>query len=569
MENLNFIPDKIKQIQKEIGLTNFIGFFEMVANELPRIIDNNKLSIDVYYSAIGLPAIREAIKDLQKENEYQYNFLNSISKSTSDSFPNIQATVALLLIDNDFINEGFIDKITKFKKEDYHVIFIKNYSENIEIEKLLKNKLKSNVEIIKLEIDDLELNTQVKTELKNKDCNKLIDISIIQTIVPIINSLKDIVETESKINFTQKQLSAQDNIIIRKEESSFSNNDLTTSARNIIQKNILDIEKGFKAKYDELNKPIIGNFYLQLDGFVNSITFEDLAQFDVAEKSEKIETKLIASKSDLFREKIINTLNDELKKDLNFLNSSCKEGIEKINNLLANKNLQKIKKDDIVSSNIQTDKIITSNNYIQRPYIGEITKKGVMEYFIALRDYTGMIMVVVGILSPLMMLSSLSGKKEGEWYEEFAFIIGEFMKPIKMGLAIITAIIVLFMIIYGIFDLRTRIPKKRMEEKERELKKVKENLMQEGRRIYADISRDWVTMIANYLKEFAQNITNEMDNILKSSAADKQLKLVNRKNEVQLSQQSIELKNKNILMAEKEFDMLFKKVSDIKEKLNK
>lgn len=125
------------------------------------------------------------------------------------------------------------------------------------------------------------------------------------------------------------------------------------------------------------------------------------------------------------------------------------------------------------------------------------------------------------------------------------------------------------MIIYGIFDLRTRIPRKRIEERERELKKVKENLMQEGRRIYADISRDWVAMIANYLKEFAQNITNEMDNILKNSAADKQLKLVNRKSEVQLSQQSIELKNKNILMAEKEFDMLFKKVSDIKEKLNK
>ena len=38
MENLTFLPDKIKQIQKEIGLTNFIGFFEIVANELPKIL---------------------------------------------------------------------------------------------------------------------------------------------------------------------------------------------------------------------------------------------------------------------------------------------------------------------------------------------------------------------------------------------------------------------------------------------------------------------------------------------------------------------------------------------------
>lgn len=569
MENLTFLPDKIKQIQKEIGLTNFIGFFEIVANELPKIIDNNKLSIDVYYSSVALPSIREDVKVLQKEKEFQYIFFNSISQTTSASFPNIQATVALLLMDNDFISEGFIDKMANFKKEDYHIVFIKNYTKNTETENLLKNKLKSNVEIIKLELNDSELNTQINAELKTKDCKKLIDISVLQTCIPIINTLKEIIETESKINFTQKQLASQDNIIIRKEESGFSNNDITTSARQIIQKNILDIDKGFKSKYDELNKPIVGNFYLQLDDFINKISFEDIDQFDVAEKSEKIETKLNASKSELFKENIVNYINNEFKKDLIFLNSSCNEGIEKINNLLASKNLPKIKKDNFINPDIQADKIMSSNNYIQRPYLGEITKKGVMEYFIALRDYTGMIMVVVGLLSPLMMLSSLSGKKEGEWYEEFAFIIGEFMRPLKIGLAVITAIIVLFMIFYGIIDLRKRIPRKREEERDREVKKARENLMQEGRRIYSDISRDWVAMLSNYLRELAQNITNEMDGIFKVSASDKQLKLGAKKNEIQLSQQSIELKNKNMQMAEKEFDMLFKRVIDIKEKLNK
>ena len=125
-------------------------------------------------------------------------------------------------------------------------------------------------------MNDSELNTQINAELKTKDCKKLIDISVLQTCIPIINTLKEIIETESKINFTQKQLASQDNIIIRKEESGFSNNDITTSARQIIQKNILDIDKGFKSKYDELNKPIVGNFYLQLDDFINKISFEDI-----------------------------------------------------------------------------------------------------------------------------------------------------------------------------------------------------------------------------------------------------------------------------------------------------
>lgn len=567
MENLTFLPDKIKQIQKEIGLTNFIGFFEIVANELPKIIDNNKLSIDVYYSSVALPSIREDVKVLQKEKEFQYIFFNSISQTTSASFPNIQATVALLLIDNDFISEGFIDKMANFKKEDYHIVLIKNYTENTETENLLKNKLKSNVEIINFELNDLELNSQVITELKNKDCKKLIDISVLQTCIPIINTLKEIIETESKINFTQKQLASQDNIIIRKEESGFSNNDITTSARQIIQKNVLDIDKGFKSKYDELNKPIVGNFYLQLDDFINKISFEDIDQFDVAEKSEKIETKLNASKSELFKENIVNSINNEFKKDLIFLNSSCNDGIEKINNLLASKNLSKIKKDNFINPDIQSDKIVSSNNYIQRPYLGEITKKGVMEYFIALRDYTGMIMVVVGIFSPLLMMSSTSDDQVGFW--SFLNKISAVLRLAKQPIQLITIILIAFMIIYGIFDLRKRIPRKREEERERELKKVKENLMQEGRRIYADISRDWVAMLSNYLRELAQNITNEMDGIFKASVSDKQLKLGAKKNEIQLSQQSIELKNKNMQIAEKEFDMLFKKVIDIKEKLNK
>lgn len=567
MENFTFLPDKIKQIQKEIGLTNFIGFFEMAANELPKIIENNKLSIDVYYSSVALPSIREDVKVLQKEKEFQYNFFNSISQTTSASFPNIQATVALLLIDNDFISEGFIDKMANFKKEDYHIVFIKNYTKNTEIENLIKNKLKSNVEIINFELNDLELNSQVITELKSKDCKKLIDISVLQTCIPIINTLKEIIETESKINFTQKQLASQDNFIIRKEESGFSNNDITTSARQIIQKNILDIDKGFKSKYDELNKPIVGNFYLQLDDFINKISFEDIDQFDVAEKSEKIETKLNASKSELFKENIVNSINNEFKKDLIFSNSSCNDGIQKINNLLVSKNLPKIKKDNFINPDIQSDKIVSSNNYIQRPYLGEITKKGVMEYFIALRDYTGMIMVVVGIFSPLLMMSSTSDDQVGFW--SFLNKISAVLRLAKQPIQLITIILIAFMIIYGIFDLRKRIPRKREEERERELKKAKENLMQEGRRIYSDISRDWVAMLSNYLRELAQNITNEMDGIFKTSVSDKQLKLGAKKNEMQLSQQSIELKNKNIQMAEKEFDMLFKRVIDIKEKLNK
>ncbi len=569
MGNFTFISDKIRQIQKEIGLTNFTGFFEIATNALPKITEQKKITIDVYYSALALPTIREAVTELQKESAYNFILKNAASKCTSDFFPNIQPSVALLLIDNDFIKENFVNNIVNFKKEDYRFIFIKNYTDNKEIEELLKRKLHLNVEFITLQTDVIDLHKQISNILKDKDSNKLIDLSIAQSCMPLIVSLREVLETETKINSTQKQLISQDNNILRKEESNSNNNEVTIAARLIIQKNLLDIEKGFKSKYDEMNKPNIGGFSIAIDKFIeNNVAFEDIEQISVAEKNEKIETKLSQIKIDEFKKNLSNNLNSEIKKDLLFLNDSSEEAVKKVNILLVSKGLKKIKPENFLNPSIENEKIITANNYIQRPYVGELTKKGVMEYFIALRDYTGMIMVVIGILSPLLMLSSVSSETGNSKWTLFLNTVSSAMKPLKQGLQIFTIIVLFIMIIYGIFDLRKRIPRKREEEKDREVKKAKESLSQEGKRIYMDSSRDWTAMLSNYIKEFAQNISNELDNILKAASTEKQFNITNKRGEMQITQQSIELKSRNIQMAEKEYEMLYKRVVELKEKLN-
>ncbi|MNI52632.1 hypothetical protein D3C73_1074300 [compost metagenome] len=189
-----------------------------------------------------------------------------------------------------------------------------------------------------------------------------------------------------------------------------------------------------------------------------------------------------------------------------------------------------------------------------------------MEYFVALRDYTGIIMVVVGLFGPLTMLSSVpTDEKEGVW--AFLSAASLYLKQAKTFIQVFTIITIFFMIIYGIFDLRKRIPRKRQEEKERELKKARENLIQEGKRIYTDSSRDWVAALANYIREFAQNISNEVEQILKGSVAAKQQALSDKRNEFQINQQSIDLKNRNIQFAEKEYDLLYRRIMETNNKL--
>ena len=571
MGNYTFIIDKFEQIQREIGLTNFTGFFEMAVNGLPGIIEQKKLSIDVYHATAALPLIRKTAKQLNDNGQYVFRIATKATQISSGAFPNIQASVALLLIDEDFMEEAFLQQIIKQKSEDYSVILVRNYTGNTEIEDELRQRLPSSVEVVNLplsndENDDILVQLDACLNTKSYNHAKLTDIAIARSVVPLVNTLKEIIATEARISTTQKQLTSQDNNILRKEESGSLSSEITTATRQIIQKNILDTEKGFKAKYDEKNKPNIGDFSIQSDIFASMLSFDDLEKKEVAEKSEKIETQIEGRKIETYKESIASNLKEEMQKDLSFLDISAIETVNKINRILRDKGLKTIDTANFINPVIETDKIINANNYFQRPYIGEVTKKGVMEYFVALRDYTGIIMVVVGLFGPLTMLSSAPTDEKEGWLA-FLSTVSLYLKQVKTFIQVFTIVTILFMIIYGIFDLRKRIPRKRQEEQDREVKKARENLMQEGKRIYTDSSRDWVAMLSNYIREFAQNISNEVELILRNSVANKQELLLNKRNEFQINQQSVDLKIRSIQMAEKEYDMLQRRLMEINDKL--
>ena len=570
MGNYTFITDKFSQIQREIGMTNFTGFFEMAINGLPSITEQTKLSIDVYHAHTALPEIRKATKSLSNNAHYIINNIDDPAQISIGSFPTLQAAVALLFIDEDFLEANFLEAIQLYKKADYRLILFRNYSNAPGNETLLARYFPAPIQLVNLGVvadqnDDLILQIEQGLNSGNYTFDKLLDISIGQSVIPLVEALREIIATESKIAATQKQLTVQDNIILRKEEPGSLSNEISTSTRQILQKNILDTEKGFKAKYEEKNKANIGEFYLQSEIFASMLSFEDLQQQDIAEKSEKIETQIKESKLAGYKKSIAANLSSEMQQDLAFLDTSATETIAKVNRMLQDKGLKAIDPNNLINPSIEIEKTISANNYFQRGYIGEVTKKGVMEYFVALRDYTGIIMVVVGLFGPLTMLSSVpTDEKEGIW--AFLSAASLYLKQAKTFIQVFTIITIFFMIIYGIFDLRKRIPRKRQEEKERELKKARENLIQEGKRIYTDSSRDWVTALANYIREFAQNISNEVEQILKGSVAAKQQALSDKRNEFQINQQSIDLKNRNIQFAEKEYDLLYRRLMETNSK---
>jgi CHASE3 domain sensor protein len=142
-----------------------------------------------------------------------------------------------------------------------------------------------------------------------------------------------------------------------------------------------------------------------------------------------------------------------------------------------------------------------------------------------------------------------------------------FMKSMSVGLRIAIGVITLIMIVYGYFDLRKRIPRRRKEEQERELRRAKENLVTEGKRMSNDSSKDWQANLSLWLREIQNQFVFQLDKLAKEFSLQQQQKLNDEKQKLQRMNQGLDNNSKRINNAEKLMENTIKtfddKVNDI------
>lgn len=112
------------------------------------------------------------------------------------------------------------------------------------------------------------------------------------------------------------------------------------------------------------------------------------------------------------------------------------------------------------------------------------------------------------------------------------------------------------MISYGIYDLRKRIPRRRVEEYDREMLKARELLTQEGKRMYNESSRDWLGSLSNWIKEISLNFSNQIEKNIRETQLTKASQMNQEKIQQQKQQQSIDLLLRSIQSAEKVKDQM-------------
>jgi len=550
MNELIYFSDKLADINKEMGISSASGFLETCQSHLAELCYKNELNVDIITAINPTAEVRSVINNFNKSFSgiipNIINKQNGFSKSITSSF----ATIAICLIDNEWESDNATEALLHLIKDQYKITLLINYLPSDTVAKQFSTSLgyKNSCKIIDAHFVGEKTIPEIIQEIYSPEKIKiLVKLCQLNAVKPILTIINQVFQTENKTLQVRKLISIQNQQISRKEEYGSNTIELTNAVRQAIQKYSMEIDKNIKIKFEEFNKPITGGLSKVLQMLSNELT--DFQRIDVAEKSEKVEIKLTPKFEDQYFKAIKNNIAEEMQKDKIYIKTATAELINRVNSLLDARKMPQI---DVSKELIEFPNYKNSiQPYLQfnREFKSELIKKGTIEYFVALRDYTGIIMVATGLLAPLTIIANLS--ENG------------FLKHLSNGIKFGMAGITLFLIIYGVYDLRTRIPKKRKEEFDRELSKGKEFVVGEGKRISNDISRDWTNAVGNWTREISQIISASTEKVFKDIQTAKLDQMNKEKAQQQRQQQSADMMQRNLSNAEKVKDIMVNKLRDL------
>ena len=381
---------------------------------------------------------------------------------------------------------------------------------------------------------------------------------------PVVEQLRHHVSAEVSALVLRRQIIAADQEKSRRGERDPST-ELQSTIRNALQQGFQDTERVFRQKYDELCRPNVGVLAKLIQSHVDSLEAKHVFKIDKAANFEKFEAQIDPKFMSASIEELHNSFRQEMQKDVLYINQLAQETEGKVNTVLQNFGCKGDGVDGMVRPSLDQSRLDQSHFMIAKTYRGELTKPGVMEYFGALRDYTGLIMVIVGILAPLTMLATAPDADEKS---TFGFLFGMInkmsvhMKDARAIIQFFSILLIVGMLVYGVFDLRRRIPNKRRQEFEKVLEEAKEFLSEQLTRLLNNAHRDWSTVLGQYVKDYSQALQAEVDILIKKQVQAHQAVTAERRNAALLEQTSVEHRFKVLSLAERSVENLVRKFQD-------
>jgi hypothetical protein len=398
---------------------------------------------------------------------------------------------------------------------------------------------------------------------------------------PVVEQIRLAIADEQQSLGLRKQVLSAEADRLRKGDGSLATGDISSTLKQVLQKDLQDIDRMFRLKYEELLRANVGAFSKAAEAAAHELAAKELLRVELAAKFETYETRIDEKFTERFRAKMQATFRAEAEKDIAHIDRLFEDAFSRATGQCLQRGMTVPARHEVTKPSLDLAVICRSHFSFGKAYRGEMTKPGVMEYFLALRDYTGMIMIVVGIIGPLTLIATppdvdckldsgaidyaIQVQKcvdaEG-WLWTRILQLSLQMKVFRTFITVVTAALVAAMIVYGFFDLRKRIPLKRLQEAERDLRQAREFAAEQGERMFSEGARDWVSAVSQYVKDYMGAMQATFEGSARLHAQVQADRARERRRSLDLEQASIEHKLKGVGTADRLLEGLTRRLQD-------
>lgn len=565
--DLSVLRDQVELIRKEVGLFSGSAFLEESVQQMNALASDSRITIDFFLSdacrALISPRHLSTYPHLDIDliaQPSQIGCVVGLRKAAIAVFACLSEEIPSTLVQQ-AAWRFFCNQFNGYGKCRLVVIGASS-NERIDVEVLGINGLEG------IEVVHIASSADLSAALAGLDGPQLVRQAHMHKLLsasPVVDRVKSIVAGEVTALTLRRQIIVSEQDRNRRADSG-SMNDVQSIVRNVLQKNFQDTERVFRQKYEELCRPNVGDMAKLIDAHANLLTPVHIIKIDKAANFEKYEAQIDSHYLSSGVSKLKHAFRQEMNKDAMYIKQLAQDTESGVGTALQQIGLPRGTLDNMVRPELDLAKLDQSHFRITKDYKGELTKPGVMEYFGALRDYTGLIMVIVGILAPLTMLATAPDADKGSVLGYINQFSGS-LKNVRAYIQFFTIILIFSMLAYGIFDLRRRIPNKRRQELEKEIGEARGFVSEQMSRLLSDAHRDWSAVLGQYVKDYTQALQTEVDALMKKRASSLLDANTQKRNAGQLEQASVEHKLKSFAVAERSVDNLIRRFQDAIDRL--
>ena len=334
------------------------------------------------------------------------------------------------------------------------------------------------------------------------------------------NKIVDLMVENEERSFKAKKALGQQQAIKIQSKSGPVISDVGTHIKGSITNQFSQLEKAISDSFEAFARPVTGDYSKLTDALADSLeTFEETS------KSKKKVLTIPKDFTTNYLAEIRKTILSQGHQHLIFMRDSIRETENEINNYCDKNGLPHVALNIKYLTDTNLVELLDSAIRIEKEYEGKMPQKGFYEYFMAMRKYQ---MIVLMLASTI----GLGTAKQS---------LGLYMIPLSI-----------ILLGWGGYNVYKTVNQEAEELQEVELINAKDVLKTESKRIVGEVSRTWVRTISDHLRNQSNSTLTSIENSMKDYFSKRSMEDEEEKKKVQRQIQGVdnsERKLANLLRA--------------------